>query len=42
VSERADRLGALSRREGWRPLTAAARVHAWTDDYSNLLKSIRW
>jgi SAM-dependent methyltransferase len=33
------RLGAGT---GWRPLVARQGVRAWTDDYSNLLRSIRW
>ena len=27
---------------GWRPLAQKDGVYAWTDDYSNLLHSIRW
>jgi hypothetical protein len=27
---------------GWRPLHERPGVHAWTDDYSNLLRSIKW
>ena len=39
--QRAD-LGALSARPGWRPLTPAASVAVWTDDYSNILRAMRW
>jgi SAM-dependent methyltransferase len=38
----ADRLTVLSREPGWRALSSQAGIHAWTDDYSNLLSSLRW
>ncbi len=42
VTPSPERLRALGQVPGWRPLVTAVGVHAWTDDYSNLLKSIRW
>lgn len=36
------RFTALGAQPGWRPLRSDARISAWTDDYSNLLTSIRW
>ena len=35
-------LAMLRTTPGWRPLAQQAGVHPWTDDYSNLLRSIRW
>lgn len=35
-------LASVRERPGWRPLVLRDGVHAWTDDYSNLLRSIRW
>jgi hypothetical protein len=35
-------LASLRALPGWRPLTQRDGVHPWTDDYSNLLRSIRW
>jgi hypothetical protein len=37
-----ERFTALAAQPGWRPLRSDARVSPWTDDYSNLLKSIDW
>ena len=42
ITTNEERFTALDARPGWRPLKADARVGAWTDDYSNLLKSIQW
>ena len=35
-------LSMLEAMRGWRPLERRDGVRAWTDDYSNLLRSIRW
>ncbi len=42
VTANEERLGALGRESGWRPLRNEAGVKPWTDDYSNLLNSIQW
>jgi spermidine synthase len=39
--KRAD-LGALPARPGWQPLTPATSVPVWTDDYSDILRAMRW
>jgi hypothetical protein len=39
--QRAD-LGALPVQPGWRPLTPDGKVAVWTDDYSNVLRAMRW
>jgi hypothetical protein len=35
-------LDSLRSMRGWRPLDLRPGVRAWTDDYSNLLQSLRW
>jgi hypothetical protein len=42
VAEREAALDVLRAMPAWRPLDVRDGASAWTDDYSNLLRSIRW
>ena len=42
LTPEANSLAALERQPGWRALEREPGVHAWTDDYSNLLQNLRW
>jgi SAM-dependent methyltransferase len=42
LTAEADRLAPLGRQSGWRALSSRTGIRAWTDDYSNLLSSLRW
>ena len=42
LTAEANRLADLAREPGWRALKGQPGIHAWTDDYSNILKSLRW
>ena len=42
LTAEANRLAALGREPGWRALRSQPAIHGWTDDYSNLLKNLRW
>jgi len=35
-------LGSLERSEGWTHIEKPANIQPWTDDYSNMLKIVRW
>ena len=37
-----DDLGALAADPGWTPVDVPPGTQAWTDDYSNLLRVIKW
>jgi hypothetical protein len=42
LTAEANRLASLGREPGWRALRTETGIHAWTDDYSNLLNNLRW
>jgi spermidine synthase len=40
LARKADDLGDLPARSGWREIKPEARIHAWTDDYSDIVGAI--
>jgi len=42
AAKNAEALGSLEEDENWLRVEKPARIHPWTDDYSNMLEILRW
>src|SRR5262245_57921906 len=42
AAKNANALGSLEQDENWLKVEKPARIHPWTDDYSNMLEIMRW
>jgi len=42
VAQRHEDFGELNESESWSKIEKPERIHAWTDDYSNMMAIVRW